>query len=123
MSPGPSKAPKGKVLEAINQNFGSVEKFKSEFTQAAIKLFGSGWVFLVIAPKEGGKLKIYSAKDHDSVLYYGTPGLLICDVWEHAYYLKHQNRRPDYLDAYWNLVDWEVVGQRLEGILNGKKQL
>ena len=86
-------------------------------------MFGSGWVFLVVDPKQGGKLKIFPATNHDSVLYYGTPGLLICDVWEHAYYLKHQNRRADYLDAYWSLVDWEIVGRRLEGIRAGKKQL
>lgn len=123
LSPGPQKPPQGALLEAINQSFGSFEKFRAEFTEAAVKLFGSGWVFLVIAPKEDGKLKIFSAKDHDSVLYYGTPGLLICDVWEHAYYLKHQNRRPEYLEAYWSLVDWGVVGHRLEGIRQGKNHL
>ena len=123
LSPAPNQKPEGTILEAIQQTFGSFENFKTEFTDAAIKLFGSGWVFLVVAPKENGKLKIFSAKDHDSVLYYGTPGLLICDVWEHAYYLKYQNRKSEYLEAYWNLVDWQRVGLRLEGIRQGKRQL
>jgi Fe-Mn family superoxide dismutase len=123
LSPAPNKKPEGAILAAINQSFSSFEKFKTDFTNAAINLFGSGWVFLVVDLKENGKLRIFSAKDHDSVLYYGTPGLLICDVWEHAYYLKHQNRRPDYLEAYWNLVDWSVVDRRLEGIKEGKKLL
>ena len=123
LSPAPNLPPQGGILAAINDGFGSFEKFKSEFTEAAIKLFGSGWVFLVVDPQANGRLKIVSASNHDSVLYYGTPGLLICDVWEHAYYLKHQNRRQDYLGDYWRLVDWKIVDQRLEGIRLGKKQL
>jgi len=123
LKPGPATQPKGALLEALNKDFGSFEKFKTEFTDASLKLFGSGWVFLVIDPKDSGKFKIFSAKDHESVLYHGTPGLMICDIWEHAYYLKNQNRRADYLQAFWNIVDWDVVGVRLEGIRQGKKQL
>jgi Fe-Mn family superoxide dismutase len=123
LKPGAASEPKGVLKVAIDQAFGDFTSFKKQFTQAVISLFGSGWVFLVVDPKRGGALALHTAKNHESVLPLGTPGLLICDVWEHAYYLKHQNRRSDYMEAYWNLVDWEVVAARLEGIHAGKKQL
>jgi Fe-Mn family superoxide dismutase len=122
LKPGPETKPQGALLEAINKDFGSFDQFKKTFSEAAVKLFGSGWEFLVMDPKDGGKLKLFSAKDHESVIPRGTPGLLICDVWEHAYYLKHQNRRAEFLEDFWQMVDWEVVGQRLEAARMGKTQ-
>jgi Fe-Mn family superoxide dismutase len=115
--------PKGIIKSAIVQAFGDVENFKRQFIQAVLSLFGSGWVFLVVDPKQGGLLAIHSAQNNESVLPLGTPGLLICDMWEHAYYLKHENRCIDYMEAFWNLVDWDVVSNRLSGIREGRKQL
>lgn len=119
---GPTEAV-GPLAEAINESFGSFAAFQSAFTEAALKVFGSGWAFLVLDPKNGGKLKVHTTANQDSVLLEGLPGLLCCDVWEHAYYLKYQNRRAEYLAAFWNVVDWEIVGHRLEGMRAGKKQL
>lgn len=113
MMPG-SKAPSGKVAEAITQAFGSVDKFKEEFTAAALGRFGSGWAWLV---KDQGKLKIGSTPNQDNPMmdksdFKGTP-LLALDVWEHAYYLKYQNKRADYITAWWNVVNWEEVAKLL----------
>jgi Fe-Mn family superoxide dismutase len=113
MKKGGSTAP-GKVSDAINSAFGSMEKFKEQFSQAAISRFGSGWAWLV---KDGGKLKIGSTPNQDNPLMdlselKGTP-LLCVDVWEHAYYLKYQNKRADYVAAWWNVVNWEEVAKRM----------
>ena len=113
----------GPVAEAIRETFGSFNTFQAAFTDAALQVFGSGWAFLVLDPQHGSKLKIHTTANQDSVLLEGLPGLLCCDVWEHAYYLKYQNRRADYLAAFWNVVDWEIVGHRLAGMQAGKKQL
>ena len=91
----------------------SFERFQSLFTDAATKHFGSGWAFLVVNPATE-RLEIMSLPNQDSVLLHGLPGLLCCDVWEHAYYLKYRNRRPDYLAAWWHVVAWDVVDERLE---------
>lgn len=123
IKPGPETQPKGALLKSIEESFGSFQNFKDEFTSRGQKLLGSGWVFLVVDPKDHGRLKIVAYGNHESVLYHGTPGLLICDVWEHAYYLKYQNRRADYLKNFWSIVDWEVVASRLSGIREGRKQL
>jgi Fe-Mn family superoxide dismutase len=113
MKPG-STGPTGKVADAINGAFGSLEKFKEQFTQAAMTRFGSGWAWLV---KDGDKLKIGSTPNQDNPLmdisdFKGTP-LLAIDVWEHAYYLKYQNKRNDYVANWWNVVNWDEVAKRL----------
>ena len=107
-------APAGKLLDAINANFTSVEEFKKQFAEAGMKRFGSGWAWLV---SDNGKLKIGSTANQDNPLMdtselKGTP-LLALDVWEHAYYLKYQNKRADYISGWWNVVNWEEVGKRL----------
>ena len=112
LGPKAGGAPKGAIGHAITKDFGSFERFQSLFTDAATKHFGSGWAFLVGNPSTGG-LEILSLPDQDSVLLHGKPGLLCCDIWEHAYYLKHRNRRPDYLRAWWNVVAWDAVEARL----------
>jgi len=109
-----SAAPSGKIADAINGTFGTVEKFKEQFASAALSRFGSGWAWLV---NEDGKLKIGSSANQDNPLMdssdlKGTP-LLALDVWEHAYYLKYQNKRNDYVAAWWNVVNWDAVASRL----------
>ncbi len=108
-----SVGPTGKMAEAINGSFESFEKFKEQFTQAAMTRFGSGWAWLV---EENGKLKIGSTPNQDNPLmdvsdFKGTP-LLGLDVWEHAYYLKYQNKRNEYISNWWNIVNWEEVAKR-----------
>lgn len=115
--------PGGLLASAINEAFGSFEQFKTEFQRAGLGLFGSGWVYLVVDPKDNGRLKVHTTHNQDSVLLEGLPALLGNDLWEHAYYLKYQNRRADYLNAWWNVVDWDVIARRLEGVRAGKSQL
>ena len=104
-----SAAPKGKLAEAINSTFGSFDKFKEQFTAAATTRFGSGWAWLV---KNGDKLEITSSPNQDSPLMEGKFPILGLDVWEHAYYLKYQNRRPEYIAAFWNIVNWDFCEER-----------
>ncbi|GEN31091.1 Fe-Mn family superoxide dismutase [Cerasibacillus quisquiliarum] len=106
LSPNGGGEPTGELAEKINETFGSFDKFKEEFEAAAKGRFGSGWGWLVL---NNGKLEIMSTPNQDSPLMEGKTPLLGVDVWEHAYYLKYQNRRPEYLSAFWNVVNWDQV--------------
>ena len=109
MSPDGGGSPSGELADAIDQAFGSFDAFKEQFGNAASTRFGSGWAWLVA--KRGGGLEIYSTANQDSPYMNGDTPLLGLDVWEHAYYLNYQNRRPDYISAWWNVVDWDQVAQ------------
>ena len=111
MGPGKGGAPSGAIGDAIKSTFGDFEKFKAQLNDAGAKRFGSGWAWLLDV---GGKLVIESTANQDSPLMEGKKPILGIDVWEHAYYLKYQNRRPDYLAAWWDVVDWDAVGSRFE---------
>ena len=110
MSPDGGGAPDGDLGAEIDAAFGSFDAFKEQFEAAGVGRFGSGWAWLVL---DGGELKIVSTANQDSPLTGGQAPLLGNDVWEHAYYLKYQNRRPEYLKAWWNVVSWSVVADRL----------
>ncbi|HEV2238988.1 MAG TPA: superoxide dismutase [Ktedonobacterales bacterium] len=112
MKPGGGGAPGGALASAIQQAFGSFDDFKAKFKDAGVKRFGSGWAWLV--RDQGGALQVTSTANQDSPLIDGLYPVMGNDVWEHAYYLKYQNRRPDYLDAWWNVVNWEEVARRFE---------
>jgi Fe-Mn family superoxide dismutase len=103
--------PSGKVADAITASFGGFAPFKEIFTKAASGVFGSGWAWLVMGPD--GKLAVTSTPNQDSPLALKQKPLLALDVWEHAYYLKYQNRRPEYIDAWWNVVNWQAVEENL----------
>jgi superoxide dismutase, Fe-Mn family len=111
MKPGGSKQPTGALAEAIQSVFGSVDALKQQINDAGVKRFGSGWSWLVVA---GGKLQVLSTANQDSPLMEGQIPILGVDVWEHAYYLKYQNRRPDYLAAWWNVLNWDEVAKRYD---------
>jgi Fe-Mn family superoxide dismutase len=113
MKPGPASTPTGDLASAINSTFGSFDAFKEKFNNAAATRFGSGWAWLVSANK---KLDIYSTPNQDSPVMEGKFPVLGLDVWEHAYYLKYQNRRPEYIGAWWNVVNWEAVAARFASI-------
>ncbi len=102
-------APIGNLSGAINKTFGGFDKFKEQFTQAGITRFGSGWAWLI---KRGQNLEVISTANQDSPIMEGAFPVIGCDVWEHAYYLKYQNRRPDYLAAWWNVINWKVAEDR-----------
>jgi Fe-Mn family superoxide dismutase len=111
MRPGGSKQPTGALAEAINQTFGGFDQFKQQFAAAAAGRFGSGWAWLTV---NNGKLEISSTANQDSPLTEGKTPILGVDVWEHAYYVDYRNRRPDYLNAFWNVVNWDEVGKRYD---------
>ncbi len=111
MAPDGGGEPSGDVGAAIDSAFGSFDSFKEKFSAAAANRFGSGWAWLVV---NGGKLEIIDRPNQDSPLMDGLTPILGLDVWEHAYYLKYQNRRPDYIGAWWNVVNWDEVGRRLK---------
>lgn len=115
MTPGGSKTPQGSLAEAINQKFGSFDAFKEEFEKAGAGQFGSGWAWLVL---DGGSLAVCATANQDSPISDGKIVLLGNDVWEHAYYLNYQNRRPDYLKAWWDVVNWDVVQERFDKAQN-----
>lgn len=109
LSPNGGGAPTGEVADAIHSEFGSFEAFREKFNEAAVKRFGSGWAWLVV---KNGRLEVTSTPNQDSPLMEGTIPVLGLDVWEHAYYLKYQNKRPDYVKAFWNIVNWDEVNKR-----------
>ncbi|MDQ7820597.1 MAG: superoxide dismutase [Armatimonadota bacterium] len=109
MTPGGRHEPGGALRDALVAAFGSVDAFREQFTQAALGRFGSGWAWLVV--DRTGALKVYSTANQDSPVMDGDTPILGVDVWEHAYYLKYQNRRADYVKAWWNVVNWDVVEQ------------
>jgi len=108
MGPGKGGAPSGKLAEAIEKELGGFEKFKTDFAAAATTRFGSGWAWLTVKDK---KLVVESTPNQDNPLMSGNTPILGLDVWEHAYYLHYQNRRPDYITAFWNVIDWDAVGK------------
>ncbi len=110
MGPGKGGAPSGALADAINKAFGSFDNFKTQFAAAAAGRFGSGWAWLIATPD--GSLSITSTPNQDSPIMEGKKAILGLDVWEHAYYLKYQNRRPDYIAAWWNVVNWDEVAKR-----------
>jgi len=109
MSPNGGGAPTGELADAINSAFGSFDAFKEAFAKAAATRFGSGWAWLIV---DGGKVAVTSTPNQDSPLMEGKTPILGLDVWEHAYYLNYQNKRPDYISAFWNVVNWDEVSKR-----------
>ena len=112
MKKGGGGEPTGEIGEAIRKTFGSFEEFKKQFNDAGVKRFGSGWAWLVV--NQGGVLQVMSTANQDNPLTEGLYPVLGNDVWEHAYYLKYQNRRAEYLAQWWNTVDWDAVNQRFK---------
>jgi superoxide dismutase, Fe-Mn family len=110
MGPNAGGAPTGAIADAINGSFGGFDKLKEELKKAATGRFGSGWAWVI---ESGGKLTVESTANQDSPLMEGKKPVFGIDVWEHAYYLKYQNRRPDYIDAWWNVVNWAEINKRL----------
>ena len=111
MAPQAGGAPTGAIADAINSSFGSFDKLKEQFKAAAVGRFGSGWAWVI---DNGGKLVIESTPNQDNPMMDGKKPVFGIDVWEHAYYLKYQNRRPDYIDAWWNVVNWTEINKRLK---------
>jgi len=118
MKPNGGGEPTGELASAIQQAFGSFDAFKTQLNDAGVKRFGSGWTWLVI--DQNGKLAVISTANQDSPLMEGLYPVMGNDVWEHAYYLKYQNRRPDYLNAWWNVVNWDEVARRYSQGRSGK---
>ena len=112
LGPNAGGSPKGKLADAITSTFGSFDQFKEKFQAAGAGRFGSGWAWLVI--NKAGGLEITSTPNQDSPIMEGLKPVLGVDVWEHSYYLKYQNRRPDYLKAVWNVINWDAVGKYFE---------
>lgn len=111
MAPGGTELdPKGEFAQALNKKFGSLEEFKKQFKEAAVGHFASGWAWLVM--DKDGHLQIMTTPNHGVPQVQGLEPLLVLDVWEHAYYLKHQNRRPDFVENWWHIVNWKFVEQR-----------
>jgi len=116
MAPNPGGQPTGAIADALKSSFGSFDTFKNEFTKAALGRFGSGWAWVL---DQGGRLVIESTANQDSPLMEGKKPVFGLDVWEHAYYLKYQNRRADYIEAWWNVVNWAEINKRLSREMAG----
>ncbi|MDU1320865.1 MAG: superoxide dismutase [Clostridium botulinum] len=116
MTPNGNLNPEGSVIERIKQDFGDYEKFKKQFTEAAIAVEGSGWTILAWNPMFQ-KLVILQAEKHQNLTQWGVVPLLILDLWEHAYYLKYQNRRAEFVNAWWNIVNWDIVNTRYDNVI------
>ncbi|MGH9480820.1 MAG: superoxide dismutase [Terriglobales bacterium] len=116
MKPGGGGEPRGALAQAIQKQFGGFDAFKARFNDAGLKRFGSGWAWLTL---KGGQLDVTSTANQDSPIMDGLYPVMGNDVWEHAYYLKYQNRRGDYLTAWWNVVNWDEIGRRYEVGLKG----
>ncbi len=114
MAPGGAKEPGGELAQAIGKAFGALDKFKEAFAKAGVGRFGSGWAWLVA--DRAGTVTIEDTPNQDTPLMSGRSPILGCDVWEHAYYLKYQNRRPDYITAWWNVVNWTDVAKRYDAV-------
>ncbi len=117
MAPNAGGQPQGALAEAITKAFGGFDKLKEQINAAGVARFGSGWAWLVV--EGGGRLKIESTPNQDNPLMEGRTAIMGVDVWEHAYYLKYQNRRPDYLAAWWNVANWKEIGKRFEAAARG----
>ena len=111
MGPGKGGEPNGPLGDAINSTFGTFESFKDAFTKAGMTRFGSGWAWLSVS---NGSLEVSSTPNQDSPIMEGNKPIIGCDVWEHAYYLNYQNLRPDYINAWWNVVDWDAAAARFD---------
>ncbi|KEI98329.1 superoxide dismutase [Clostridium botulinum] len=116
MAPNGNLNPEGSAIERIKQDFGDYEKFKKQFTEAAIAVEGSGWTILAWNPMFQ-KLVILQAEKHQNLTQWGVVPLLILDLWEHAYYLKYQNRRAEFINAWWNIVNWDIVNNRYDNAI------
>ena len=122
MSPDGGGEPSGALADAIKRDFGGVAKFRKQFDEAGEKAFGSAWVWLAMA-KHGGKLEVLTTSGHDNPVTQAYLPLLLNDVWEHAYYLKHENRRADYLKGWWSVVDWQEAARRFESDGQAEEQV
>jgi Fe-Mn family superoxide dismutase len=114
MAPKAKGAPSGHLAEAINHDFGGFEQFKSRFEEAAAEVLGSGWLWLARAQQNGGRLRVFTTPGHGNPMLQGHFPILVNDVWEHAYYLKHENRRAEYLKEWWPVVNWDEAARRFE---------
>lgn len=121
MSPRGAGVSDGACAGAIARDFGSIAQFEGFFEQAGSKHFGAGWVWLVASSSSPTELRIMTTSEHDNPITHGYQPLLVNDLWEHAYYLKHENRRPTYLHEWWPLVDWQAVEQRYDGVMENAK--
>lgn len=111
----------GEIFKQINKTFGNFEDFKKKFSECAMNRFGSGWAWLAV--NKEGKLEIHSTANQDSVLSEGKKPILTLDVWEHAYYLKHQNRRAEYVETFWNIINWERVNELYKSAIDSLSKL
>jgi Fe-Mn family superoxide dismutase len=117
IGPPSGDKPTGVLEEGIRESFGTLESLQNQLTEAAMKVFGSGWAFLVIDPWTRN-LEVISLPNQDVPILHGKSALLACDVWEHSYYLKYENRRPEYLKAFWDVVQWKAVSRQLEKVVD-----